>query len=60
MASELMKVAIKNACSNSELVLINGASGHTYTVLSISFCETAGASETFDLFIQDDGGADDY
>ena len=32
MASELLKVAIKNACSNSETKLIDGASGHTYTV----------------------------
>ena len=59
MASEVLKVA-HQVVTNSEMVLINGASGHTYTVLSITFCETAGAAETFDLFIQDDGGADDY
>ena len=59
MASELLKVS-HNAVSNSEVVLINGVSGHTYTILSISLCETAGAAETFDLFIQDDGGATDY
>ena len=60
MASEVLKVALKATLTNSESVLINGASGHTYTVLSITFCETAGAAETFDLFIQDDGGATDY
>ena len=60
MASEVLKIGIENACSNSERKLIDGASGHTYTVLSITFCETAGAAETFDLFIQDDGGASDY
>jgi len=59
MASEVLKVA-HQVVTNSEMVLINGASGHTYTVLSITFCETAGVAETFDLFIQDDGGADDY
>ena len=59
MASEVLKVS-HNAVSNTEVVLINGVSGHTYTVLSITFCETAGAAETFDLFIQDDGGATDY
>ena len=59
MASEVLKVA-HQVVSNSEMVLINGASGHTYTVLSITFCETGGAAETFDLFIQDDGGATDY
>ena len=60
MASELMKVALKPTCSNSEVKLIDGASGHTYTVLSITFCETAGAAETFDLYIDDDGGGTDY
>ena len=35
-------------------------SGHTYTVLNITMCETAGNAETVDLFIQDDGGATDY
>jgi len=59
MASELLKVA-HQVVTNSEMVLINGVSGHTYTVLSITFCETAGVAETFDLFIQDDGGATDY
>jgi len=59
MASELLKVA-HAVVTNSENVLINGASGHTYTILSVSMCETAGAAETIDLFIQDDGGATDY
>ena len=61
MASEVLKVAIKNACSNTEVKLIDGASGHTYTVLSITMCETAGAAETFDLYVDnDDGGTDHY
>jgi len=60
MASELLKVALKPTCSNSEVKLIDGASGHTYTILSITFCETAGAAETFDLYIDDDGGGTDY
>ena len=60
MASELLKVAIKNACSNSETKLIDGASGHTYTVLSVTICETAGAAETFDLYIDDGGTGTDY
>ena len=59
MASEVLKVA-HQIVTNSEMVLINGASGHTYTILSISMCETAGAAETIDLFIQDDGGGTDY
>ena len=60
MASEVLKVALKATLTNSETVLINGVSGHTYTVLSITFCETAGAAETVDLYIDDDGGGTDY
>jgi hypothetical protein len=59
MASEVLKVA-HAIVTNSENVLINGVSGHTYTVLNITMCETAGNDETIDLFIQDDGGATDY
>ena len=61
MASEVLKVALKATLTNSESVLINGVSGHTYTVLSITFCETAGAAETFDLYVDDDDcGTDHY
>ena len=61
MASELLKVALKPACSNSETKLIDGASGHTYTILSIMICETGNAAETFKLYIDDnDGGTDHY
>mgnify|MGYP003147461408 FL=1 len=60
MASELLKVSHTAGVTNSESVLINGVSGHTYTILSITFCETAGAAETFDLYIDDDGGGTDY
>ena len=60
MASEILSVALKATLTNSERVLINGVSGHTYTILSITFCETAGAAETFDLCIDDDGGGTDY
>ena len=60
MASEVLKVALKATLTNTESVLINGVSGHTYTILSITFCETAGAAETVDLYIDDDGGGTDY
>jgi len=59
MASEVLKVA-HQVVTNSEMVLINGVSGHTYTILSVIATETAGAAETINLFIQDDGGATDY
>jgi len=59
MASEVLSVA-HQIVSDSEIVLINGVDGHTYTILSVTMCETAGNAETIDLFIQDDGGATDY
>tara|TARA_R100000306_G_C4324908_1_gene117128 strand:+ start:357 stop:683 length:327 start_codon:yes stop_codon:yes gene_type:complete len=59
MASEILSVT-HSVVSNSEIVLINGVNGHTYTILSITFSETAGNAETFDLFIDDGGGGTDY
>ena len=58
MASELLKVA-HAIVSNSESILINGVSGHTYTILSVTMCETAGVAETIDMYIDDDGGGTD-
>ena len=61
MASELLKVALHPTCSNTEVKLIDGASVKTYTILSISICETAGNAETFHLYVDDnDGGTDHY
>ncbi len=60
MASEVMKVALTKELSNSEVDLVTAGSGKTLTVLSISICETAGAAETFDLYVRDDAGANDY
>tara|TARA_Y100001947_G_C10304815_1_gene288886 strand:+ start:869 stop:1198 length:330 start_codon:yes stop_codon:yes gene_type:complete len=59
MASEVLKIGIENACTNSERKMIDGTSGHTYTVLSITICETAGSAETFDLYVINDGGGTD-
>tara|TARA_R110002020_G_scaffold131229_2_gene293540 strand:- start:7067 stop:7396 length:330 start_codon:yes stop_codon:yes gene_type:complete len=60
MASEAMKVALTKELSNSEVDLLTAGSGKTLTVLNISICETAGADETFDLYVRDDAGANDY
>ena len=60
MASEVLKVKLHATLSNSEADILTVASGKTATILSITLCETAGAAETIDLFIQDDGGATDY
>ena len=55
-----MKVKLVAAISNSEVDALTVTSGHTYTVLNLSLCETAGAAETFDLYVRDDAGANDY
>ena len=60
MASEVMKVALSSGITDAEKVLLTVASGHTYTVLNVSICETAGADETFDLYIDDNAGGTDY
>ena len=60
MASEIMAVKLVRALSNSEVDLLAVTSGHTYTILNLSLCETAGAAETFDLYVRDDAGANDY
>ncbi len=60
MASEVMKVKLHATLSNTEADLLTVAAGHTYTVLNISLCETAAAAETFDLYVRDDAGANDF
>jgi len=60
MASEILGVTLKAGLTNTEAVLLNGVSGHTYTILSITFCETAGAAETLDLYVDDNGSGTDY
>ena len=60
MASEVLSVSHTAGVTNSESVLINGVNGHTYTILSVFICETAGAAETVDLYIDDGGTGTDY
>ena len=59
MASEVMKEKCVRAMTNSENTLLTAASGHTYTILNISLCETGGADETFDLYLDPLGGSAD-
>ena len=58
--SEVSKIAHYAGVSNSEQVILNGVANHIYSILSIIICETGGAAETFDLYIDDDGGGTDY
>lgn len=60
MASEIFSYSLTAGVTNSESVLINGADGHTYVIISIVVTETAGAAETFDLYIDEDGGGTDF
>ena len=59
MASEVLKEKCVRAMTNSENTLLTAASGHTYTILNISLCETGGADETFDLYLDPAGGSND-
>ena len=54
-----MKEKCVRAMTNSENTLLTAASGHTYTILNISLCETGGSAETFDLYLDPVGGSDD-
>jgi hypothetical protein len=60
MASEVMKVKLVAGITNSENDMLTVTSGHTYTILNLSLCETGGNAETFDLYIRDDAGANDF
>ena len=55
-----MKVKMVAGVTNTENDLLAAPSGKTLTILNITLCETAGADETFDLYIRDDAGASDY
>ena len=61
MASEVLKLATFRGDAASVQALLTVASGHTYTVLSVTICETAGNAELFDLYVDDgDAGTDHY
>jgi len=61
MASELLKLATFRGDAASVQALLTVTAGHTYTVLSVTICETGNAAETFKLFIDDGGsGGDTY
>ena len=60
MASEIFGRTLTAGVSNSESVLLNGVSGHTYGIFSISITECAGAAETVDLYIDQSGGGSDF
>ena len=61
MASEVLKLATFRGDAASVQALLTVTAGHTYTVLSVTICETGNAADTFNLYIDDnDGGTDHY
>ena len=60
MASEILSYSLTAGVTNSESVILNGVDGHTYTILSVIITETAGAAETVDLYIDENGGGTDF
>jgi len=61
MASELLKLATFRGDASSVQALLTVTAGHTYTVLSVTVCETGNSAETFKIFIDDGGsGSDTY
>ena len=60
MASEVMSYSLTAGVTDSERVLINGVDGHNYVIVSIICTETAGAAETLDLYIDENGGGTDF
>ena len=53
--TEVLKVGLNTSTSSTENLLINGVANHIYTVLSVVICETSNNSETFDLYVKNDG-----
>ena len=58
--ADTLKVSLNPTCSNSPVKILDGLADHTYTVLAITICETAGVAETFDLYVNDDAGGTLY
>jgi len=58
--TEVLKRATFTVTDNTDTKLIDGVANHIYTVLSITITETAGASETFGLFLDPSAGGTDY
>ncbi len=53
--TEVLKNYVQAQLTNSAVKIIDGEANHIYTVLSITVCETAGAAETFNLYMWDSG-----
>ena len=60
---ELLKVATHRGSVNNmstAQTLLTAGSGKTVTIISLSLCETGGADETFDVYVDTGSGDDTY
>jgi hypothetical protein len=58
--SEVLKRGTFTVTDNTDTKILDGAADHIYTVLSVVVVETAGAAETFDLYVDPSAGGTDY
>lgn len=59
--ADVLKVSLNNDLTNSaNQKVLDGVADHIYTVMSVIICETAGAAETFDLYVVDVSGSATY
>ena len=58
--TEVLKRLFYTVTDTTDTKLIDGAANHIYSVLSIIITETAGAAETFGLFLDPSAGGTGY
>ena len=58
--SEVLKRGTFTVTSTADTKILDGTANHIYTVLNIIITETAGAAETFGLFLDPSAGGTDY
>jgi hypothetical protein len=59
--SEILTRGYFTVTDTTDTKILDGAAANwIYSVLSITVCETAGAAETFDLFLDPSAGGTDY
>lgn len=58
--SEVLTRSFFTVTDTTDTKIIDGATNFIYSVISITICETAGAAETFDLFLDPSASGTDY
>jgi len=55
--ADTLETAYANSTSTTPVVILDGASSTTYTILSLLFCQTGNYTVTFSLYRTDSGGS---